>query len=316
MSKFDEIRRIMEKLGEPRFPTVDELLSKIFEAPQHEGLTVLNREIAVLDFVTKNREQWHALLRKEGLFENQTPETVDAISTRCILERSNRQLFPIISDEIRKIDFRFIEILKEKDRLSEVIPVELIDIQFRALKHLSGRKSFAGPYQVLRCDLLERYVQMGAERHGQIAARVIGPLEGRLNTREISHCLKTALFLRNTLHLRSSSDDSGDAALTIQDVEKVHISLVGKFPVVPQFLLKLGLYSNLPDSEGAPGPSPFIAAMAKRGESLNPLTGSESVETVGPDEIWYKSELSKGDASCLDREITEELAEIAEENRW
>ena len=99
------------------------------------------------------------MLNREGLFTQQTPENIDAISTRCTLERTNRKLIPALIEAVRKIDFRYVEIVRNTEGLSASLPLNLIDIQIRALKRLSGRMAFMGPFEVIRSDIVERYLQ-------------------------------------------------------------------------------------------------------------------------------------------------------------
>ena len=97
------IEKILEDLDEPRFPKVDEFLGKVFDAPQYNDLGVLEREQAVLDFLSHNRNKWQEMLAKEGLFSGQTPENINAISIRCTIEKTNRLLIPTLIEEIRKL---------------------------------------------------------------------------------------------------------------------------------------------------------------------------------------------------------------------
>jgi hypothetical protein len=143
------IEDILEGLEQPRFPKVDELLGRVFGASEFERLSILELEQAVLGFLSDNRDRWQTMLNREGLFSQQTLENVDAISIRCTLERTNRKLLPALIEEVRKLDFRYIEIMKNSEGLSQSIPLDLIDIVIRSLKRLSGRTAFMGPYEVV-----------------------------------------------------------------------------------------------------------------------------------------------------------------------
>ncbi len=320
----DSIETILARLSEPRFPKVDEMLGKIFDARQFENLTLLEREEAVLDFLSQNRERWHNMLVREGLFTGQTPENMHAVSTRCAIEKSNRKLIPILIDEVRKLDFRFIEVLKNSDGLSETLPLDLIDIEIRALKRLSGRGALKGPLEIIRSDAVERYTQTAEERDGVIAGMALAPLKKRLNLREINHCVKTALLLKNSIYITLDPESILQSGFTEKQAHHAIRSIQAKYPRVPSFLLKMALYANLnaettvESQAKIPAVARFVSLLADLGANIISSRQNDS----GLQELesnllsGMREHLPDEYKESVDGRLLEELIVIAEEESW
>jgi len=318
------IESILDSLSEPRFPKVDEMLGKVFNAPQYKSLELLDKEQAVLDFLAQNREKWHGMLVREGLFSGQAPENMHAVSTRCAIERSNRKLIPLLIEEVRKLDFRFIEILRNSKGLSESLPLDLIDIEIRALKHLSGRAALRGPLEIIRSDVVDRYTLAADEADGAIANMALGPLKKRLNVREINHCVKSSLLLKNTVYLASNAESvskNGFSALQIQSTIK---AIQAKYRQMPGFLLKMGLYANLtPEAvEKAPFEIPtasrYISLLADLGAKLlfNRRNQDGLQELESSLFLTILDGLPDSSKHSVDAVLLKELVSIAEEQNW
>ena len=312
------IEDILAELERPRFPKVDELLGRVFAASQFQHLSILELEQAVLGFLSDNRDRWQAMLNGEGLFSQQTVENIDAISIRCALERTNRKLVPSVIEEVRKLDFRYIEIMRNAEGLSESMPLDLIDITIRSLKRLSGRIAFMGPYEVIRSDLAERYIVAVDEESGTAARKAIKPLKKHLNLREINHCVKSALLIRNAVYLQA--EPSGENGFSSEVVEASIGDLHDKYPLIPRFLLKMGLYANLRSDAAheAPGVSRLIALFSLLGQELL-VARREHTEPEGLEHGVLRAiaeELGDDPAETVDGVLLEELTEIAAGRGW
>jgi hypothetical protein len=318
------IEKILEDLDEPKFPKVDEFLGKVFDAPQYDDLSVLEREQAVLDFLSGNRGKWQEMLAREGLFAGQTPENINAISTRCTIEKTNRLLIPSLIEEIRKIDFRYVEIVKNTEGLSETLPLDLIDIEMRALKRLSGRAALKGPFDIIRSDVVERYTLAADERNGVVADKALGPLKKHLNVREINHCIKSALLLRNSIYLSAEDEKASIEGFTPDAIDSAIQSIVEKYPQVPPFLLKMALYANLTpevlseSSAEIPAAARLVWLFAELGEALVPTrrkqTGLQVLESSLLHVMFDK--LQDEPPESIDVQLLEEFVSIADENEW
>lgn len=320
----ESIEKILESLDEPRFPKVDEFLGKVFDAPQYDDLSILEREQAVLDFLSNNRQKWQEMLANEGLFAGQTPENINAISTRCTIEKTNRLLVPALIEEIRKIDFRFIEIVKNTEGLSETIPLDLIDIEMRALKRLSGRAALKGPFDIIRSDVVERYTHAADEFDGLVANKALSPLKKHLNLREINHCFKSALFLKNAIYLSAEGESASAEGLSIEIIDLAIQRIVEKYPKVPPFLLKMALYANLTTevmldtSPEVPTAARLVRLFAELGEARllthGKKSGLQELESTLLHAIFAK--LEGEHAESIDGQLLAELVAIAEEKDW
>ena len=320
----ESIEKILESLDEPRFPKVDEFLGKVFDAPQYGDLSILEREQAVLDFLSQNREQWREMLAKEGLFAGQTPENINAISTRCTIEKTNRLLVPSLIEEIRKIDFRFIEIIKSTEGLSETLPLDLIDIEIRALKRLSGRSALKGPFDIIRSDIVERYISAADQFDGVVANKALGPLKKHLNLREINHCFTAALLLKNAIYLSAEGESASEEGLTVESIDSAILRISEKYPKVPPFLLKMALYANLTpgvlleNPTEIPTAARLVRLFAELGETRLPTqrkkSGLQELESnlLGAMAVSLGEEL----AESIDGQLLSELLAIAEANDW
>ncbi len=318
------IEKILEGLDEPRFPKVDELLGKVFNAPQYDELSVLEREQAVLDFLSHNRDKWQEMLANEGLFAGQTPENINAISIRCTIEKTNRLLIPTLIEEIRKIDFRYIEIVKNTEGLSETLPLELIDIEIRALKRLSGRAALKGPFDIIRSDVVERYTLAADEFDGVVANKALGPLKKHLNLREINHCIKSALFLKNAIYLSAEGESASIEGFTTEAIDAAIQNIIEKYPQIPPFLLKMALYANLTSdaltesSTEIPAAARLVRLFAELGEALLPTRRKQSgLHDLESSLLLAMFEKFEGEqAESVDGQLLGELVAIAEDRDW
>lgn len=313
------IEKVLEQLDEPKFPKVDELLGKIFQAPQYENLSMLEREQAVLDFLSKNRDRWQAMLAEEGLFAGQTGENIDAISTRCVLERTNRKLIPALVDRIRVVDYRFIEMLRSTEGLSESLPLDIIDINIRSLKRLSGRNALIGPFEILDSDIVERYVVAADELSGIVTGKTLKPLKKYLNVREISHCLNTALLLHVGVYLGADTDTNADEGYDAERIVECINDVGTRYPDIPVFLLKMAFYSHLPaGAEGdAPAVSRLLSLFCHLGRAMPQARrdgAADGLEQI----VWSAAlaDLGSDLSESTDAQLLEELLVIAEDKDW
>lgn len=313
------IEATLEKLDEPRFPKVDELLGKIFNAPQYENLSILEKEQAVIDFLSKNRDRWQAMLVQEGLFAQQTAENIDAISIRCTLERTNRKLIPTLVDEIRKVDYRFVEILKSADGLSESLPLDLIEINIRALKRLSARHAMIGPYEIIGGDVIERYAEAADELDGIIAGKTLKPLKKYLNLREIGHSIRAALLIYDGVYLGSVAEEVGDGVFSFEHIEQCVEEVGVRYPDIPVFLFKMAFFAHLPaNAEGdIPAVARLVSLLCRLGRAL-PQARRDGTSEGFEQTVWSAAaeELAGSLSETTDAKLIEELCVIAEEKDW
>ena len=247
-----------------------------------------------------------------------------SFSTRCTIEKTNRYLIPALIEEIRKLDFRYIEIIKNTEGLSETLPLDLIDIEMRALKRLSGRAALKGPFDIIRSDVVERYTRAADELDGVVAARALGPLKKHLNLREINHCVKTALLLMNSIYLSAESESASEEGFTMEAIDSSIQNIMEKYPQVPGFLLKMALYANLSadaiaeTSAEIPTAARLVSLFAKFGAALLPTrrnkNGLEELEGNLLKAILEEFEEEKADS--IDAQLLRELVSAAEENDW
>ena len=318
------LEKILQDLSEPRFPKVDQLLAKVFALPQFKDLSLLERERSVLDFLSQNREKWHHALLQEGLFTGQTPENTHAVSIRCTIERSNRLLIPALIEEVRKLDFRYIEILKNTEGLSEALLLDLIDIEIRALKRLSGRAALVGPLEIIRSDVVERYVAAADETGGSIAQKALGALKRHLNPREINHCVKTALLLKNSIYLTTDIESTSEDGFNAEQAANSIKYIAERYRRVPVFLLKMALYANLTArtaaqaAQGVPATARLVSVFADLGRELAATRSRQSGLQELESNLFATMHEKLGDEldQSIDGRLLEELTAIAEERDW
>lgn len=240
---------MMEKMS-----TVNEkaaaFISRLLQNPSLNQLTPLQREEQILQFFAINARQLVPTLASPGFFPGKNWEQIMAIMYAALRAEIDGQLMPGLEQIVNEqIDYSFIQFLRQQNMPQQRVKDDILQFLSSLLQKQEIRREFTGVYSAIAYNYVDRYIDQAFERKQYVHFELTKVQRLKMGKEEIKNFIRATLLLKPAIHLLSaseseSSNDVTGGTVQLQFIEKVSSVLKEKLTILPEQLVRSGLYSN------------------------------------------------------------------------
>lgn len=297
-------------------------IGRLLQNPTLKGFSVLQKEEQIIQFLHVNAAQLAPTLSSAQFFPGKNWNQIFSLLISALYEVSNRELFADIDAVVtEKIDFTFIQLLKQQGGDETTIARQLIGMTKKLLEKPEARRAFTGAYTALHFGLVNRYLDEIFARKSYIHFELTKVQRLRLGPEEIRSFVEVNLLLKPTVFLVGSTvqvpQDRATGMVQNQFAEKVLGLLKKEMRPIPESILKSAVHASVSFNDNR-----FIEATARLTAVLS--TRSRNYQSNikidrgadSPDKSWFNTARRNYKFYGFDIKMLDELYKIAAENAW
>lgn len=298
-------------------------VQRLLTNPALSGLTPLQQEEQILQFLAKNGSQLFPTLSSANFFPGENWEQIWAALTGALIEDINDRLFPALQAVIgEKIDFSFVSFFSTGTVSQADIRKEIYAFLTRILERPEARRSFTGPFTALYHNVIERYVEQVFARKEYIHFELTKVQRLNMGKDQIKHMIHSSLLIRPIIHILSISPavgqhESTTGTIQAQYADKVADAAGKGLKTLPKELLKSAVNSSVSffDNKFIEATARLTAIFSSRCRSYNPSVKVDRGADT-PDKSWFSIARRNFKFYGYDVKMIDELYKIAAENGW
>jgi hypothetical protein len=297
-----------------------QFIQRLLANPALTQLTPLQKEEQIFQFLQTNARQLYPTLSSSAFFPGKNPLQIQELLASSLNEIINPNLFDLLANEVKKIDFGFSAQLREQKTSVPRLGEACVEFEKNLLAKRDARLAFTGPLTALTYNLTDKYLDEVFKRREYIYMEITRLQRLKLSKEEVQNFLKATLLLKNAVYLLTVSDTQPGYASFICDasfVDKTFDILKKQQKIIPEALLQSALYSNLSflDNPRLEAISRLAAIFALRCQNYQVYhTVDRGADT--PDKSWFNIARKNYKYYGFDIKILDELYKIAGEAGW
>ncbi len=297
-------------------------IGRLLQNPTLKGFSVLQKEEQIIQFLHVNAAQLAPTLSSAQFFPGKNWNQIFSLLISALYQISNQELFADIDAVVtEKIDFTFIQLLKQQQGDDAAIARQLIGMTKKLLEKPEARRAFTGAYTALHFGLVNRYLDEIFARKSYIHFELTKVQRLRLGPEEIRNFIEVNLLLKPTVFLVGSTaqapQDRATGMVQNQFAEKVLGTLKKEMRPIPESILKSAVHASVSFNDNR-----FIEATARLTAVLS--TRSRNYQSNikvdrgadSPDKSWFNTARRNYKFYGFDIKMLDELYKIAAENAW
>ena len=295
-------------------------VTRLLSNPTLLTLNPLQKEEQILSFMEINAKQLLPTLSSEAFFPGQSWFFIHNLLVKKLRELIDESLVPGIQRQLyEKIDFRYLQLLKQQKFPQEKIKEEVLKFIKRIILVPDGRKDFSGSYNAISHKIVDKYIDSIFNTHSYIHFELTKVQRLKMSKNEMKDMINTSLLLRSSIYVFSASmnKDSSSGIITKSFAEKVEESLSKEIPLLPDALVKSSVRSNL-----SFGDNKYLQATSRLTSIINSLSRSIKVDmkvdrgASSPEKSWFSIARKNYKYFGWDIKMLDELYRFSAENNW
>ena len=298
-------------------------VQRLLTNPALKGLTPLQQEEQILQFLAKNGSQLYPTLSSANFFPGANWEQIWTALTGALIRDINSRFLPALQAIIgERIDFSFVSFFGTGNVSQAAIRKEVYAFLTRLLERPEARRSFTGPFTALHYNVVEGYIEQVFARKEYVHFELTKVQRLTMGKDQIRNMIHASLLLRPIIHILSAGPATGQHESTAgtfqaQYADKV-VEAAGKgLKSLPRDILHSAVNSNVSFQENK-----FIEATARitalfssRCRSYNPAVKADRGADT-PDKSWFSIARRNFKFYGYDVKMIDEFYKIAAENGW
>jgi len=298
-------------------------VKRLLQNPSLKHLTPLLREEQILQFFSSNAKQLYPTLSSAAFFPDMDWEQMMKFLTQALYTEIDHQLLPEIEGMITEnLDFSFIQFLREQAVPQEKVKEVFFD--FISSIHLNPeiRGALAGCYNAIEGRYVDRYIDEAFKRNEYVHFELTKVQRLKMGKDEVKNYIKASLFLKPAVLLFATAKlkspaDSQRGTVQVQYIEKVVSVIKEKLTVLPQQVIRSGLYANASfgENRSLQATSRIAAVLSALGKNYRPnITIDRGAHSM--DKSWLSVARRNYRFYGYDVKLLDEFYKIAAENGW
>ena len=297
-------------------------INRLLQNPALSGLTPLQKEEQILQFLTQNGSQLYPTLSSGNFFPGKNWEQIWNLLMQALVGEINKIFLPNLKTIIYdKIQLSFIPFLRQQNLPYQNIKQELFDFYSKFVQKPEARRGFTGAFSVLVFNFTEKYLHEIYNRKEYIHFELIKVQRLKMPKEEMRHFLNVSILLRPLIHLMTTgagnASGSGISIVQSQFADKVFLSAKNQLKYLPDQVLRSGINSNVSflENRNLEATSRITALFSSRCRNYNPNVkvdrGADSA-----DKSWFSIARRNFKFYGYDVKMLDEFYKIAAENGW
>ncbi len=299
-------------------------IARLLSNPAMQGLTPLQREEQILQFLTKNGQQLYPTLASPNFFSGASWEEIWELLLAVLYEEIDKTLLPALKSVIQdRIDFSFIQFFRQQNIPHEKIKEDLYTFLSKLIQKHEPRRGFTGAFSALMFNFTEKYINQIFTRKEYIHFELIKVQRLRMGREEIKHLIHASLLLHPVAYLLTASTSGNGSDLSpagiiqAQYAEKIIEVLQKNLPVIPEEIARSAVGSSMSfvDNKSVSATARITALFSKRCRNYNPAVKVDRGADT-PDKSWFSIARRNFKFYGFDVKMVDEFYKIAAENGW
>lgn len=295
-------------------------VSRLLSNPTLITLNPLQKEEQILSFMEINAPQLLPTLSSQSFFPGRSWMDIHGLLVHELKALIDDSLIPGIQRQVYdKIDFGFIQILRQQNWSQEKIKEEVFNFLKKIILVQDGRLDFSGSYNAISHQIVDKYIDNIFSDHSYIHFELTKVQRLKMSKDEIKDLINTSLLLRPAIYVFSTSmnKNSSSGIITQSFAEKVEESLGVEIPSLPKILIKSAIRSNLSFVDHK-----YLQATSRMASIINSLSRSLKANmkvdrgASSPEKSWFSIARKNYKYFGWDIKMLDELYRFAAENNW
>lgn len=299
-------------------------VSRLLTNPAMQGLTPLQREEQILQFLTKNGQQLFPTLASPNFFPGANWNQIWELLTAVLYEEIDKTFLPSLKSIIQdRIDLSFIPFFRQQNMPYPKIKEDLFTFLGKLSQKAETRRGLTGSFSALVFNIIEKYISEIFTRKEYIHFELIKVQRLRMGREEIKNLIHTSLLLRPVIHIlgptatSNGTDASPSGLIQMPYAEKVVEVLKKSLGAIPEEVTRSAVESNVSffENKTVSATARITALFANRCRNYNPAVkvdrGADS-----PDKSWFSIARRNFKFYGYDVKMVDEFYKIAGENGW
>jgi len=291
--------------------------------PALQGLTALQKEEQIIQFLAKNSRQLYPTLSSDQFFQGKNWEQIWKILTAALFEEIDKSLHPTLKNLITdKIELSFIPFLRQQSTGYEKIKEDLYSFIIKLLQKQEARRAFTGPFSALVFNFADRYIDQSFARKEYVHFELTKVQKLKMSKEEMKNMIAVSILLNPAVHLLSvgsvpGQQESPGGTIQTQFAIKVLDVLKNNLPSIPDEVLGSGVNSNVSFLENRTiGATARITTLfVSRCRNYNPnIKIDRGADTA--DKSWFSIARRNYKFYGYDVKMLDEFYKTAAENGW
>jgi len=299
-------------------------VARLLSNPALQGLTALQQEEQILQFLTKNVNQLYPTLTSANFFPGKSWEDIWGFLITALFGEIDKNLLPTLKTILQeRIDLSFIEFFGRHAQGGMQIKEILFTFMQKLLKKPEARRSFTGGFSALVFNFTEKYLPHVFSRKEYAHFELTKVQRLRMGKEEIQNFIHMSLFLRPVIHVFSASsvgngfEPTPGGLIQQQYAQKVFEAVKKPLAALPDQVLKCAISSHLSflDNKGISATARITALFANRCRNYNPRMKVDRGADY-PDKSWFSIARRNYKFYGFDVKMVDAFYKTAAENGW
>ncbi|MEW5815434.1 MAG: hypothetical protein AB1798_08595 [Spirochaetota bacterium] len=298
-------------------------IKRLLLNPALQGLTPLQKEEQILQFLAQNANQLYPTLSSAGFFPDKSWEKIWLLLSQNLFEEINGELLSGLQQMINdKIDLSFIPFLRQQNWPYSKIKEELYNFLLQLLQKPETRRAFTGPHAALAYSFPDKYIDQVFFRKEYAYFEITKVQRLRMSKEEVKNFLLTSILLKPVIHILTVSGpqnqpENASGVVQSQFAEKVFGVVKGQLSSLPDQVIKSGINSNVSFTENRflEATSRITSLFSARCRNYNPAQKADR-GADSPDKSWFSIARRNFKFYGYDVKMLDEFYKIAAENGW
>lgn len=298
-------------------------VKRLLQNPTLVNLTPLLREEQILQFLSVNSRQLYPTLSQPAFFPGMNWEQILKLLTEALFREIDDQLMPELEGIIKeRLDFSFMQFLRQQAMPQQKVKEDVFAFISEINRKPEIRRELSGAFNAIKYNFVHRYIDEAFDRNEYVHFELTKVQRLKMGKEEIKNFIAVTLLLKSAILLLSSGQgssigESGSGTVQIQFIEKVVGVMKDKLPVLPEQVVRSGLYSNgsFLENRSMDATSRIAAILSALCKSYRPdLKIDRGADTA--DKSWISVARRNYKFYGYDVKLLDEFYKIAAENGW
>ncbi len=298
-------------------------IARLLSNPTLSGLSPLQKEEQILQFLLKNARQLYPTLSSPAFFPGKNWEQIWNMLCQALYTEIDRSLMPALKTILGdKIDLSFIPFLRQQNWSYDQIKEEIHQFLTKLLEKPEARRAFTGPFLTLMFNIHDRYIDQVFARKEYVHFELVKVQRLKMSREELKNMISTSILLSPSIHLLSAGpspgqQDSSPGGVQSQFADKVFQALQKNLAVLPDEILLSAVNSNVSFNENRSieATARISALFSARCRNYNPGQKIDRGADTA-DKSWFSIARRNYKFYGFDVKMLDEFYKIAAENGW
>jgi len=304
-------------------PKATGFVLRLLSNPTLQGLTALQKEEQILQFLVKNSRQLYPTLSSQSFFPGKNWEQIWNLLVDALYQEIDKSLLPTLQTVINDtIDLTFIPLLRQQNWPQEKIKEELYAFLKNLLQKPEARRAYTGPLSSLIYNFGRKYIEQVFLRKEYVHFELIKVQRLKMGKDEVANMIGLSQLLSPSVHLLSVATTSGkqdNQGSTVQSqfADKVFQAVKANLGVIPDQVLRSAVNSNVSFTENRQIEATARIGMlySARCRGYNPAQKIDRGADTA-DKSWFSIARRNFKFYGYDVKMLDEFYKIAAENGW